>query len=74
MAYRENRGKLPRSCVVFSDDGEERKSYRKVHVRLRNGFDSRRAGHDPWPAAGTMPPTRWSLEGHPFDVVEYEVI
>ncbi len=75
MAYRPNNGKLPRSCVVFAEDGEERKAYRKVHVRLRNGFCSRAAGHEPWPAAGANPATRWSIEPPgPFDIVEYEVV
>lgn len=62
---RPNPGHLPDDC----DGTDEGKTFR-VHVVLRNGYDTR--GREPigWPAPGT----RWTLTGHPFDIIEYEVI
>ncbi|WP_179504378.1 MULTISPECIES: hypothetical protein [unclassified Sphingomonas] len=49
--------------------------YRRVHVRLFNGYDSRAKGHEPWPAGGGKPPTQWAISrpAHPFEIREYEV-
>ena len=67
---RDNPGHLPADAVVLDPDTGARVRYHRVHVRLRNGWTSHNTG--PWPAAGTQPPTRWSLVGHPFDIVTWE--
>lgn len=38
-----------------------------VHVILRNGYSTKKAGVAPWPAGSV----RWTLEGHPFDVMQW---
>lgn len=46
---------------------------KRVHVVLRNGYDTR--GKEPagW-AATDKGACRWTLTGHPFDIEEFEVI
>lgn len=70
MSWRSNPGYCP----------DEAKG-KRVKVRLRNGMT---AGEKPltptsppgWPAdgekAGRGRPMRWSLENHPFDVIEWD--
>lgn len=70
MTYSVNIGELPQAAKVFDDDGLV-SGYRKVHVRLRGGYDSKRAMADPWPAAGGRPGTRWMLDGSQFDIIEW---
>lgn len=73
MAYHPNAGSLPSACVIADDQGNVT-SYRKVHVRLRQGYDTRKVGAAPWPSGGSRPPTRWSLSKSAFDIIEYEVV
>lgn len=71
-----NPGYLPPECEICNETGEV-VGYHRVHIRLFGGFDSRHAGHDPWPAYGQRPPTNWSIRSdnpHPFDIQFYEVI
>jgi hypothetical protein len=64
-----NDGHLPdAACIIDPETGEVR-GYHRVQVRLRNGWRSA----DPWPAGGGRPPTRWTLTGHPFDILEWEI-
>lgn len=80
MAYLPNPGHLPFDCTIFDADGREA-GFRQVHVRTFGGpdtppYDSKKAGHAPWPAAGARPPTRWEIDRrpHPFQIKEYEVV
>ena len=75
MAYQPNPGRLPADCELLDEHGELA-GYRPVHVRLFCGWDSQRAGHAPWPAAGGRPrATVWriSTPPHPFEIQQYEV-
>lgn len=74
MAYQPNDGLCPATCLIIDDEGEIA-GFKRVHVRLFGGFDSRKAGHEPWPAGGTRPPTRWKIGGkpHAFDIKEWEL-
>jgi hypothetical protein len=70
VPYQPNPGRVPPACVIRDEDGNA-VSFRNVHVRLFGGFDSRAAGHAPWPAAGGRPPTVWAIskpEPHPFEI------
>ena len=67
---RPNPGHLPNDTVVIDPESGRTVRYRKVHVRLVNGWTS--LGGDPWPAAGGKPPTQWTRTGHRFDIAEYE--
>lgn len=73
MPYQPNPGHLPGECILFDEAGEIT-GYRAVHVRLFGGFDSRAAGHAPWPAAGSRPPTVWTIsrKPHAFEIKEWE--
>lgn len=75
MAYAPNPGHLPFDCTIFNEEGQE-VGFRSVHVRLFNGWDSKKAGASPWPAAGARPPTRWEIDRrpHPFQIKEYECV
>lgn len=75
MAYLPNLGHVPPECEVLDEDGNVT-GYRNVHVRLFGGFDSKKAGHAPWPAGGGRPPTVWKIsrKPHPFEIREYEVV
>lgn len=75
MAYQPNTGKLPAECVVWSEDEQTILSCRAVHVRCFGGFDSRKAGHAPWPSAGGRPATNWAISArpHPFEIMEWEL-
>lgn len=75
MPYLPNPGHVPPECEILDDDGNVT-GHRKVHVRLFGGWDSRKAGHAPWPAAGGRPPTIWRISRapHPFEIKEFEVI
>ncbi|WCT75927.1 hypothetical protein [Novosphingobium humi] len=46
---------------------------KRVHVRLRNGYDTRNAEPMGWAADGRSG-CRWNLLGSPFDIVEWELI
>jgi hypothetical protein len=48
-------------------------SGKRVRVRLRNGYDT--AAREPagWAADGKGG-CNWKLQGHPFDIVSYQVI
>lgn len=74
MAYQPNAGKLPAACRIVDDQGEVT-GYRKCHVRLFGGWDSRVAGHDPWPAGGNREAISWRIgrKPHPFEIKEFEV-
>ena len=75
MTYQPNPGRLPADCELLDDNGELT-GYRPVQVRLFNGWDSKRSGHAPWPAAGGRPhATNWRLSRppHPFEIESYEV-
>jgi hypothetical protein len=71
MPYEPNPGHLPPECVIEDEDGTIR--HRAVHVRLFGGWDSKKAGAAPWPAAGGRPPTRWAISRrpHPYEIEEY---
>lgn len=75
MAWQSNEGRLPDACLILDEQGEVT-GYRKVHVRLHGGWDSKAAGHDPWPAGGGRPPTEWriSRKPGPFEIESYEVV
>lgn len=66
-----NEGHLPEACRILDDDGHVT-GHRAVHVVLFGGFDSRKAGHAPWPSA---PPTVWriSAKPHPYEIREFEI-
>lgn len=72
MAYVANQGRCPRECEIRGDDGDIT-GFRSVHVRLRNGYDSKKASASPWPAGGGRPSTRWTLLRHAFDILEWEI-
>lgn len=74
VAYKRNPGRVPDDCHIRDDDGEF-VGYRRVHVRLFGGWDSRVSGHTPWPSAGGRQSTKWSIDKppHAFDIAEYEV-
>ena len=69
--WRPNPGRYPDDCDILHPDIGEHIGFRKVHVRLFNGWTSLSSG--PWPAAGGRPPTVWriSCPPHPFDIAEY---
>ena len=75
MAWLPNTGALPEACLIRDEDGNVT-GYHAVHVRLFGGFDTRKAGHAPWPAAGGRPPTRWEISArpHPYEIEEFEVV
>lgn len=74
MAWLINPGHLPPECEIRDEQGNIT-GYRKCHVRLRGGFDSQKAGHDPWPSKTNRgPTTRWTLGWHCFDIVEFLIV
>lgn len=40
----------------------------RVRVRLRNGTEP----NESWPVIGRPVPTRWTLPGHGFDIVDWK--
>lgn len=75
MAYARNPGHLPEECEIRGDDGDIT-GWRSVHVRLFGGYDSRKAGHAPWPAGShRAPATVWKISRppHPFQIEEWEI-
>ena len=66
-----NPGHIPPNCEIIDPETGHRKGWHKVQVVLRNGWTSRATGA--WPAADGRPPTRWTLENHPFDILEWEI-
>lgn len=74
MAYQPNLGRIPTECEIRGDDGDII-GHRHVHVRLFGGFDTKRAGHQPWPAGGARQPTNWRISRppHPFEIAEWEI-
>lgn len=75
MPWQPNPGRLPADCVVRDAEAGEITGYRKVHVRLFNGIDTRRRGDAPWPAAGARLATEWriSTPPGPFEIEAYEI-
>ncbi|MBY0391841.1 MAG: hypothetical protein K2Q27_01100 [Novosphingobium sp.] len=74
MPYLPNPGHLPPECEILDADGHVI-GFRAVHVRLFNGWDSRKAGTSPWPSRDGRPPTNWSIRRptpHPFDIKEFD--
>jgi hypothetical protein len=45
---------------------------KRVHVRLRNGYNTREHEPNGWAADGPGG-CRWSLQNDPFDIVEYDI-
>jgi hypothetical protein len=43
---------------------------RRVHVRLRNGYETRKNEPSGWEATSC----RWMLIDDPFDILEYEIL
>lgn len=83
MPYLPNPGHCPPETEIWADvetDGILARSivgHHKVHVRLFSGFDTKAAGHAPWPAKGGRPiETNWSISRtpHPFQIREFEVV
>lgn len=74
MVWKANEGRCPYEAEI-RDEGGGIAGHRAVHVRLFGGWDSKKAGHKPWPAAGARPPTNWRISRppHPFEIKEYEV-
>lgn len=79
VVYLPNPGHLPFDCTIFDEDGQEI-GFRQVHVRTfgtpkTQPYDSKKAGHAPWPSAGGRPPTNWKVSNppHAFEIKEYEV-
>ena len=59
--WQPNTGEAP-----YPDEGEQ--PIDRVFVRLRNGMTPA----EPWPVeTGRRETTRWSLDGHAFDIVEW---
>lgn len=69
-----NHGYIPPECEIRDVNGILT-GYSRVHVRLFNGYDTRRAGADPWPAAGSRPPTNWRIspQPHGFEIRGFEL-
>lgn len=65
---RPNPGRLPDEA----DGYDEGKTYR-VHVRLRNGYCTDPVEPQGWPASGRGA-CRWTLTGHPYDIIEWELL
>jgi len=66
----------PETEIWAEQDGERvLTGYRSVHVRLRNGHDTKARGQDPWRAKTTDWTFYRSRRGEPwpFDVLEFEV-
>lgn len=75
MAYQPNPGRLPEACLLRDDSGNV-VGFRAVHVRLRCGYDSKAAGHQPWPSKGARGgDTNWKISrpGFPGDIEFWEV-
>ena len=74
MAFAPNPGEMPPQCLVRDDDGKATGAHRRVIVKLCNGTI-----HGSEPVSTTGPKgwdartTRWSLTGHPYDIVEWEL-
>lgn len=75
MPYIPNPGHVPEECAIRDPQTGEVTGWHKAHVRLFNGWCSKRAGHDPWPASGARIPTDWRIRKppHPFDIQEFEI-
>jgi hypothetical protein len=76
MAWQPNPGHLPPECEILDEAGEVA-GYRSVHVRLFNGWDSKKAGTGAWPAVASRgPSTNWAIRRgnpHPFDIKEWDL-
>lgn len=70
MTYERNLGSQPPECAIRDSSGKLTGQH-PVHVRLFNGWDSKAAGHQPWPAGSAD----WciSAKPHPFQIEFYEV-
>jgi hypothetical protein len=71
MSWRPNPGHLPPDCEIRDPETDAHRGWHAVHVRLRNGWTS--LGTGPWPAAGGREPTRWDLQNHKFDIIDYQL-
>ena len=72
MTYTRNTGECPAPAKVLDERGNVT-GYANVHVRLRNGYDSKARMVVPWPAGAGRYPTRWTLVDHPADIVEWDL-
>ena len=79
MTYSANLGRCPREAEIRAEDGGMA-GYRKVHVILHNGHDTKGRGQDPWPAAqpygSRSPSTVWRISQppHDFEIKKWEII
>lgn len=73
MARQKNPGRLPPDTVKRDEHGEPA-GFHDVHVWLRCGWSSEKSGNKPWPARGGNPPTRWTLEEHAGDIMEFMIV
>lgn len=70
-----NEGRIPPECEIRDDAGNVT-DWRNVHVRCFGGYDSRKAGHAPWPAStGRAQTTNWKISRPPFgfEIREFEI-
>ncbi len=65
-----NCGQVP-AAAILRDEWGNVTGYRAVHVILRCGYSTAARDVAPWPAGGGRWPTRWTLTGHPFDIVKW---
>lgn len=72
MAFIPNPGRLPEQCAVLSENGEV-VSYRRVHVVLRCGYATKGREPNGWASEGRSA-CRWTIQNHPYDIMEFEVI
>lgn len=73
--FKPNPGHLPFDCTIFDEEGQEA-GFRRVHVILFNGWDSREHEHS-WPSVGLRAPlTGWEISKppHPFEIKEYCIV
>lgn len=75
MTWQANTGRAPVFYPAHADQPcpphlftEAEAETGRVRVRLRNG----RQPDESWPVTGRPKPTRWTLIGHDFDIVEWK--
>lgn len=71
-----NQGRIPPECEIRDPETGDITGHRAVHVVLFGGYDSKKAGHAPWPSAGGRPhQTVWRIDRPPHDyqIKEFEV-
>lgn len=73
MAYQRNEGRLPEAAIIRDEDGKVT-GHRRVIVKLRNGtIQGREPVSTVTPKGWDAKTTRWTLENHPYDIVEWEL-